>query len=156
MLGASRRSNIYQFYSLLCDTTGGRIHSISHMRRACYPLHHRCGWELLQIVLYAQDVWHSPYTRHPSIHSLLTSCVFNSSAQIAGVLISDGDVDPIAEKLSLFFYTTRFLLRVLTAYFGSTKCIKFPDLTGIKGKNICCVPIFAIINIVQLHYDYTV
>ena len=77
-------SDTYQFYSLWCDTTGGRIHNLSHMRRVCYPLHHRCGWELLQIVFYAQEVWHSPYTRHSFTDILLTSCVFNPSCTNSG------------------------------------------------------------------------
>ena len=149
-------SDKYQFNSLWCDTTGGRIHNISHMRRICYPLHHRCGWELLQIVFYAHEVWHSSYTRHSFTDSLLTSCVFNSSCTNSGRFDFWRRCWSRSGKTMIFFYTTRFILRVLTAYFGSTKCIKFPDLTGKKGKNICCVPIFAIINIVPLHYDYTV
>ena len=37
------RSNKYQFYSLWFDPIRARTHNLSHSRRACKPLHHRCG-----------------------------------------------------------------------------------------------------------------
>ena len=43
MLRIQRRSNKYQCCSLWLDPIGARTHDIPHQRRACYPLHHRCG-----------------------------------------------------------------------------------------------------------------
>ena len=44
ILRVKQRSNKYQLYGLWFDLNGARTHDLPHSRRACYPLHRRCGY----------------------------------------------------------------------------------------------------------------